>query len=143
HRRDASQSPTRSSVDSRLRAPIHACRHRVWSLREHRSLRLDCGPLRRSVGLLAVAAALASAAPTGASLLPIRRTFGDLSVPRVRSGKLVIPAHHNDGRVRVIVGLPLASLAARYGRGLAAFGSTRKLDVSNPASRRYVARVDA
>src|SRR5205823_14819933 len=34
-------------------------------------------------------------------------------------------------------------LAAAYGRGLAAFGTTRKLDVSTPASRRYVARVAA
>ena len=45
--------------------------------------------------------------------------------------------------MRVIIGLPLAPLAAAYGRGFAAFGTTRKLDVSTVASRRYLGRVDA
>jgi hypothetical protein len=47
--------------------------------------------LRRFVGLLAVAAALASAGSAGASLLHISRTFGELKVPRVRVGHLTIP----------------------------------------------------
>jgi minor extracellular serine protease Vpr len=94
------------------------------------------------VGLLAVLAALASAAPGGASLEAIKRTFGDRTVPRVRTGKLVIPAHHGDGRVRVIVGLPLAPLAAAF-RSFESAGPVRKLDVASVSSRRYLARVVA
>jgi subtilisin family serine protease len=89
-----------------------------------------------------VLAALASAAPGGASLQAIKRTFGDRTVPRVRTGKLVIPAHHGDGRVRVIVGLPLAPLAAAY-RSFESAGGTRKLDVASVSSQRYLARVVA
>ncbi len=95
------------------------------------------------MGLLAVAAALASAVPVGAALVPIRRAFGDLTVPRVRAGTLTIPRNQAEGRVRVIVGLPLAPLAAAYGRSLAARGKTRKLNVASAASRRYLARVGA
>jgi minor extracellular serine protease Vpr len=95
------------------------------------------------VGLLAIVTALTSIAPAGASLLPIRRTFGDLVLPRVRAGHIVIPRGHADGRVRVIVGLPLPPLAAAYGRGLAGLGTTRKLDVTTSASRRYIASVVA
>ncbi len=95
------------------------------------------------MGLIVVLAALASAAPGGASLQAIKRSFGDRTVPRVRTGKLVIPPHHADGRVRVIVGLPLAPLAAEYGRGFSSAGTTRKLDVTTAASRRYLARVVA
>src|ERR671922_1185767 len=101
------------------------------------------GHLRRSVGLLAVVMALTSIAPAGASLLSIRRTFGEVTFPRVRTGELVIPRGHADGRVRVIVGLPLAPLAAAYGRGLSGLGTTRKLDVTTSASRAYLARVVA
>jgi len=95
------------------------------------------------VGLLAVATALVAAAPAGASLLPIKRTFGDLTVPRVRAGSLTIPRHQAQGRVRVIVGLPLAPLAASYGRSFAAQHGARKLDVAATASQRYLARVVA
>jgi minor extracellular serine protease Vpr len=95
------------------------------------------------VGLFAVVAALASAAPTGASLVPIKRTFGDLNVPRVRAGKLVIPRSQADGRVRVIVGLPLAPLAVAPGRTLASSSTTHKLDLTAPASRRYLTRLVA
>jgi subtilisin family serine protease len=87
--------------------------------------------------------ALTSIAPAGASLLSIRRTFGEVTFPRVRTGELVIPRGHADGRVRVIVGLPLAPLAAAYGRGLSGLGTTRKLDVTTSASRAYLARVVA
>src|ERR671935_2599899 len=97
--------------------------------------------LRRSLGLLVIVTALTSIAPAGASFLPIKRTFGDLTLPRVRTGKLVIPRGHSDGRVRVIVGLPLAPLAAAYGRGLAGLGTTRRLDVTTSGSRRYIARI--
>jgi subtilisin family serine protease len=93
------------------------------------------------VGLLAVVAALASTLPAGASLVPIKRTFGDLTIPRVRAGTLTIPRNQASGRVRVIVGLRLAPLAAAYGRTFAAAATHRKLDVTSAASRRYLQRV--
>jgi minor extracellular serine protease Vpr len=99
--------------------------------------------LRRFVGLIGVAAALASALPAGASLTPINRTFGDRTLPRVRAGTLTIPRDQASGRVRVIVGLPLPPLAAWSGRTFAGVGATRKLDVASRASRTYLARVVA
>ena len=94
------------------------------------------------MGLLAVAAALASAGSAGASLFHINRTFGELTVPRVRTGHLTIPAGHADGRVRVIVGLPLAPLAAAYGH-FSGLRPSRRLDPATPDSLRYLARVAA
>jgi subtilisin family serine protease len=95
------------------------------------------------VGLLAIAAALSAAIPAGAALAPITRTFGDRTVPRVRTGTLTIPRNQASGRVRVIVGLPLPALAAARGRGLSARGGSRRLDVASTASRRYLARLSA
>jgi len=95
------------------------------------------------VGLLAVAAALASVGTAGASSVRIDRTFGDLTIPRVRAGTLTIPRGHASGRVRVIVGLPLPALASAQGRGLSAQGGGRRLNIASPTSRRYLARVAA
>jgi len=95
------------------------------------------------VGLVAVAAALSAAIPAGAVLVPIGRTFGDLTVPRVRAGTLTIPRNQASGRVRVIVGLPLPPLASAQGRGLSAHGGSRRLDVASAASQRYLAQVSA
>ena len=95
-------------------------------------------PLRRSVGLLAIAAALLSVASASATLAPVRHHGS-----RVRPGRLYIPPHHADGRVRVIVRLGPAPLAAVDGRTLAAAGTTRKLDVTTAFSRRYLAHVVA
>ncbi len=95
------------------------------------------------MGLLAVAAALASAGPAGASFVHIDRTFGELTVPRVRTGTLTVPPNQASGRIRVIVGLQIAPLAALYGRRLAGIGSTHRLDVSSLSSRLYLARVVA
>ncbi len=95
------------------------------------------------MGLLAVAAALSATIPAGAALVPIDRTFGDLTVPRVRAGKLTIPKNQASGRVRVIVGLPLPALASSQGRGLYAHGGIRRLDVGSAASRRYLAQLSA
>jgi hypothetical protein len=100
--------------------------------------------LRRSVGLLAVVVtALASVVPAGAALEPIRRTFGETTLPRVRAGTLQIPAAHVNGRLRVIVGLKLPALAAEFGRTFAGAGPQRKLNVASSASRRYLAKVVA
>jgi minor extracellular serine protease Vpr len=93
------------------------------------------------VGLLVVVTALASALPAGASLTPIDRTFGDLTLPRVRAGTLTIPRNQAEGRVRVIVGLQLAPLASY--RGFAAQETGAKLNLAGVASQRYLAQLEA
>src|SRR5438874_5731610 len=98
-------------------------------------------PLRRAIPLLACCAALAGALPAAAQLVPVQRTFGDRTVPRIRAGVIHLTPG-SPGRVRVIVELPLPPLAARYGRGLYAAGAKRTLDVSSAASRAYLRRVD-
>jgi minor extracellular serine protease Vpr len=95
------------------------------------------------VGLFAVAAALSAAIPAGAALVPIDRNFGDLNLPRVRAGTLVIPRNQASGRVRVVVGLPLPALASAQGRGLSAHGANRRLNVTSAASRRYLVQLAA
>jgi subtilisin family serine protease len=90
---------------------------------------------------LAVAAALASAVPAGASLVPINRTFGDLTLPRVRAGHLTIPRNQGTGRVRVIVALRLAPLATAYRASLGAQTGRHRLDVTSVSSHRYLARL--
>jgi minor extracellular serine protease Vpr len=61
----------------------------------------------------------------------------------VRPGAIHVPAGHADGRIRVIVGLPLPPLAAQYGRTFAGTAAHRKLDVASTASQAYLARVAA
>jgi subtilisin family serine protease len=77
-------------------------------------------------------------------LQPIRRTYDDLTIPRVRAG-LHIPARH--GRTRVIVTLGLPPLAqtdlARRSGWRGATVATRKLNVASASSRAYLARLDA
>ncbi|HYY04043.1 MAG TPA: hypothetical protein VE736_09190, partial [Gaiellaceae bacterium] len=99
--------------------------------------------MRRSVALFAVLTALAAALPAAAALQPVRRPLGETTIPRVRPGIIHVPAEHANGRIRVIVGLRLPPLAARYGRTFAAAVAHRKLDVSSASSRAYLARVVA
>ena len=73
----------------------------------------------------------------------MRRPLGETTIPRVRPGIIHVPAEHANGRIRVIVGLRLPPLAARYGRTFAAAVAHRKLDVSSASSRAYLARVVA
>jgi len=75
--------------------------------------------------------------------MPIRRTFGDVTVPRVHAGRIHVAVTRGPDRIRVIVGLKLPPLAAAFGRSLAGEVATRRLDVHSVASREYVARVDA
>ena len=86
---------------------------------------------------LAVAAALATAVPAGASLQPVRR---DADHPRVRAGTITIPPAHTRGRVRVIVRLAQPPLAAAHS-GFAVAGSQRRLNVSASSSRAYLAQL--
>ena len=90
-----------------------------------------------------VLAALATAFPAAAALQPIRRTFGETTLPRVRTGTIDVPAGHRDGRIRVIVGLRPPPLAAAAGRTFAAARASRRLDVDSASSRRYLARIRA
>ena len=99
--------------------------------------------MRRHPVLIALVAALAVAAPASAALQPINRTFGELTVPRVREGTIAVPRAGAAGRVRVIVGLGLPPLAAEHGPGLfGALGSSR-LNVESRSSRAYLARIHA
>ena len=97
--------------------------------------------MRRTALFVAAVAALAFGASASAGLQPIKRDFGDRSVPLFRHGTLRIPAGQADGRVRVIVGLPLAPLASAQGRPLARSGRNR-LNVASSSSRSYLARLE-
>jgi minor extracellular serine protease Vpr len=100
--------------------------------------------LRRFLALLLLAAALCSTASAAAALKPIRRTFGDTTVPQLRAGVIPMPAARANGRVTVIARLKLPPLAAAFaGRQLAATRPARTLDASSASSRAYLARVDA
>ena len=83
---------------------------------------------------------LVAATSASAALTPIRRTQGDLSIPLVRAGKIVIPAGHARDLTRVIVTLappPLAAWNAQ--RRLASASAAEHLDVHTTASRAYLA----
>ena len=100
--------------------------------------------MRRAIALFVLAAALVAAAPTAAALRPIKRRFGETTLPRLRAGTVQIPAGHAGGRVRVIVTLKLPPLAAAFGsRTLAGASSTQHLDARTASSRAYLARVSA
>jgi minor extracellular serine protease Vpr len=97
---------------------------------------------RYLVTFVALVAALTAVLPTAASLQPIRRDFGELTLPRLRAGTIKVPAGHADGRVRVIVRLKQPPLAAVFGRsGKSAI--SHRLDVSSRSSRAYLAKIRA
>ena len=98
--------------------------------------------MRGSLGVVALAAALVLAVPAGADLRPVRRDFGELSIPRVRAGEIHIPAERARGRVRTIVRLAEPPLA-QYSRGLQAASGRRKLNVRSASSRAYLSRLAA
>jgi minor extracellular serine protease Vpr len=89
---------------------------------------------------VAAAVALAAATPAFAGFRPIVRTVGDLTLPRVQAGEVRIPAGHADGRVTMIVDLPLPPLAAA-GRTVASRTASSRLDVHGRSSRTYLARL--
>src|SRR5215211_2258659 len=72
--------------------------------------------------------------------LPIRRSQGEVTTPRVRAGVPYIPPGHARGRVRVLVTLSEPPLAAWSGRALQG-RSSLKLDLRASSSRRYRARL--
>jgi subtilisin family serine protease len=99
--------------------------------------------VRRTVVLIALLSALAGSASATASLAPLRRHFGDVTIPRFRHGTIHIPAGHGRGTMRVVVTLGLAPLAQAFGDGLGYRLGQRKLDVESRSSQSYLARLDA
>jgi subtilisin family serine protease len=95
--------------------------------------------LRRTV-LLPVAAALILASASSAAFQPIRRSFGEVKVPRVRAGNLTVPKAAANGRVTVLVDLRLPPLAA-YNRNLFSTNQVTHLNVHSALSRRYLAQL--
>jgi minor extracellular serine protease Vpr len=95
--------------------------------------------------LIGVFLAALSAVPAASpAFQPVRRDFGELKIPRVRVGKLVVPTGHRAGRIRVIVTLRLPPLARAHANGVfAAQAASQRLDVRSSASRRYVERINA
>jgi minor extracellular serine protease Vpr len=99
--------------------------------------------LRRQLVLLVPIAALALTASASAALRPVDRTFGEITVPRVRAGTIRVPAEHRSGRVTVIATLRLPALAAARGPGFFATLGPTRLDTTSSSSRAYLARVAA
>ena len=86
-------------------------------------------------------AALALAASASAGLRPVDRTFGEITVPQVRTGTLQVPEAQQSGRVTVIATLRLSPLAAARGPGFFATLGPSRLDATSSSSRSYLARI--
>ena len=80
--------------------------------------------MRRLVGSLALGVALIATSAAAAAFQPIERRGGEIDIPRVRAGKITIPAAHRKGRITVILTLADPPLAA-YSRTLAGTSATR------------------
>ncbi|MBA2332286.1 MAG: S8 family serine peptidase, partial [Actinobacteria bacterium] len=94
--------------------------------------------MRRLVALLSLGLALVVTSSAAAAFQPIRRTHGELELPRVRAGTIQEPAAHRKGRVTVILTLAQPPLAA-WSRSLAARSATRRVNVQSASSKAYVA----
>jgi minor extracellular serine protease Vpr len=90
---------------------------------------------------VALAAALLPTVPASAALQPVRRSFGELTIPRVRAGTLTVPRGHARGRVTVLATLNAPPLAAWFGRRLSASEGARRLDARSAGSREYLAKL--
>ena len=99
--------------------------------------------MRRTVALLVLVTALVASAAAGASLVPLKRHFGDVTIPRFVRGHVQIPPGAASRRLRVIVTLALPPLAQAYDGGLGFRLGARKLDAVSSASRAYLARLDS
>jgi subtilisin family serine protease len=95
--------------------------------------------LRRAV-LFPLAAALILVSAASATLQPVRRSAGEITVPRVRAGTLKVPPAASRGRLTVLVDLRLPPLAA-YNGNLFSAARTVRLDVHSSSSRLYLARL--
>jgi minor extracellular serine protease Vpr len=97
--------------------------------------------LRRYLAAIALAVPLVLSAVASAALQPVRRDFGNVRIPRVRTGPIAVSPRHAAGRVTVLVALDQPPLAAYSGRTLAGAGTARRLDVRTAGSREYLARL--
>ena len=88
-------------------------------------------------------AALAAVPAATADLRPVRRDYGELTVPLVRSGTVKAPAGNASGRVRVMVTLKQAPLARAQARSFSILGARQKLNVHTASSQSYIARIEA
>jgi minor extracellular serine protease Vpr len=92
--------------------------------------------LRRVISLLVGCAALLGAVSAAAQPVQVAHKGS-----RVRVGTIPMPTG-SSASVRVIVGLSLPPLATREGRGLYAFGVSRKLDFRSQSSQAYLRRLE-
>ncbi len=91
---------------------------------------------------MALGVTLLSAATASAAFQPIRRTFGEQELSRLRAGSIVVPKGHGQGRVTVIVTLRQPPLAA-WNRTLAGPAVHARLSVSSASSRAYMRQLSA
>ena len=99
--------------------------------------------MRRIILSITLFAALLGAASASAGLTPLRRHFGDVTIPRVTHGTIALPSASERGKATVIVTLALAPLAQAYGNGLGYRIGQRQLDVASRSSEAYLAKLDA
>ena len=75
--------------------------------------------MRRTFLLIAIVSALVGSASASASLTPLRRHFGDVTIPRLLHGTIPVPAAGTVGKVRVIATIALPPLAQAFDSGSA------------------------
>ncbi len=97
--------------------------------------------MRRFLAPIVLAAPLVFSAAASAALQPVRRDFGELQIPRVRTARIAVPARHAAGRVTMLVTLDAPPLAAHFGRSLAAERGATRLNVHTAGSREYLAQL--
>jgi len=74
--------------------------------------------VRRTLVLIGLLSALAGSASASAGLTPLKRHFGDVTIPRFRHGHIALPAPGTRGHVQVIATLGLPPLAQAYAGAL-------------------------
>ena len=99
--------------------------------------------MRRTFLLIAIVSALVGSASASASLTPLRRHFGDVTIPRLQHGTIPVPAAGTVGKVRVIATIALPPLAEAFDSGLGVGPGREQLNVASHASKGYLAQVDA
>ena len=92
--------------------------------------------------MLTAVIALVAAASSSAALTPIRRPVTESSLPRVRAGRIQIPAGHAKDLTRVIVRLSAPPLAAwNADRSLSSASRAHALNVHSSSSVAYLAKL--
>src|SRR5436190_6295566 len=94
----------------------------------------------RRIALLPLGAALLFASSATATFQPVRRTSGELTLPRVRAGTLKVASASPRGRVTVLVDLRLPPLAVS-GANVFGLNDGARLNVRSAGSRAYLARL--